>query len=250
MGKVLVITHINLRQKMVHHLIRLLADQLLPHQCLLCGQFCFDRGICGTCWDGAWPISAPFCHGCGRPLPHALPDHLCGHCWQAPLPLAAIRAGFVYNDFSRALILHFKHGDGLHLTPIFGRFLQRHFKALSQPNNLVIPISLHRRRYLTRRYNQSAELARWLAPAAAFAPDILVRRHHNISQAGLSRSERRKNVSGVFSVSPGGHAKLFRRPIMLVDDVMTTGATLSEAAKILRKAGSGPVYGLVLARVL
>ena len=120
-------------------LIGLAADQLLPHQCLLCGKFCVDRGVCAACWAGARPISAPLCDRCGRPLPHALPDQLCGQCWRTPPPLAAIRAGFVYNAFSRALILRFKHADGLYLAPILGQFLARHFAALHQPGNLVVP---------------------------------------------------------------------------------------------------------------
>ena len=167
-------------------LIGLAADQLLPHQCLLCGKFCVDRGVCAACWAGARPISAPLCDRCGRPLPHALPDQLCGQCWRTPPPLAAIRAGFVYNAFSRALILRFKHADGLYLTPVLGQFLARHSATLHKPGNLVVPIPLHRHHYLARRYNQSAKLVRWLPPADEFAPAVLFRQHHNKSQAGLN----------------------------------------------------------------
>ena len=234
----------------MRYFIGLATDQLLPHQCLLCGRFCFDRGVCASCWDGAWPISAPLCHRCGRPLAHALPDHLCGQCWLAPPPLAAIWAGFVYNDFSRALILPFKHGDALHLTPVLGRFVTRHFNAMNDPGSLVIPTPLHRRRYLLRRYNQSAELARWLAPADTFAPNMLQRRHHNKSQAGLSRAQRKKNVAGIFSVPHKYRDILSGRPVILVDDVMASGATLAAAGPCLLAAGSGPVKGLVVARVL
>ena len=152
-----------------HFLIGLAADQLLPHQCLLCSKFCVGRGVYAACWAGARPISTPLCDRCGRPLPHALPDQLCVQCWQTPPPLAAIRAGFVYNAFSWALILRFKHTDGLVLTPVLGQFLVRHFAALHKPGNLVVPIPLHRHRYLAQHYNQSAELARWLAPVAEFA---------------------------------------------------------------------------------
>ena len=101
-------------------LIGLAADQRLPHQCLLCGKFCVDRGVCAACWAGAHPISAPLRDRCGRPLPHALPDRRSVQCWRTPPPLAAIRAGFVYNAFFRALILRFKHADGLYLTPVLG----------------------------------------------------------------------------------------------------------------------------------
>ena len=203
----------------MRYFIGLATDQLLPHQCLLCGRFCFDRGVCAACWDGAWLISAQLCHRCGRPSAHALPDHLCGQCWLAPPPLAVIRAGFVYNDFSHALILPFKHGDALHLTPVLGRFVTRHFNAMNDPGSLVIPIPLHRR-------------------------------HHNKRQAGLSRAQRKKNVAGIFSVTHKYRDILSGRPVILVDDVMASGATLAAAARCLLAAGSGPVKGLVVARVL
>jgi len=231
-------------------LIGLAADQPLPHQRLLFSKFCVGRGVCAAYWAGARPISAPLCDSCGRPLPYALPDQLCGQCWRTPPPLAAIRAGFVYNAFSRALILRFKHADGLYMTPVLGQFLVRHFAALHQPSNLVVPTPLHRHHYLARRYNQSAELARWLAPADEFAPAILLRQHHNKSQAGLSRAQRQKNVAGVFTVAPKSRSTLSGRPVILIDDVMTTGATLTVATNCLLAARRGPVHGLVLARVL
>ena len=149
------------------YFIGLTTDQLLPHQCLLCGRFCFDQGVCTACWDGAWPISAPLCHRCGRPLAHALPDHLCGQCW--------------------------------------------------------------------------------LAPADTFAPNMLQRRHHNKSQAELSRAQRKKNVAGIFSVPHKYRDMLSGRPVILVDDVMASGATLAAAARCLLAAGNGPVKGLLVA---
>ena len=205
----------------------------MPHQCLLCGRFCLDRSVCAAYWDGA-----------------CLARLLCGQRWLAPSPLAAIRAGFVYNDLSRAPILPFKHGDALHLTPILGRFATHHFNAMNDPGSLVIPIPLHRRRYLLRRYDQSAELARWLAPVNTFAPNMLQSRHHNKSQARLSRAQRKKNVAGIFRVPHKYRDILSGRPVILVDDVMASGATLAAAARCLLAAGSGPVKGVVVARVL
>jgi ComF family protein len=160
------------------------------------------------------------------------------------------RAGFVYNDFSRALILPFKYGDALHLTPVSGRFVTRHFNAMNDPGSLVNPMPLHRRRYLPRRYNQSAELARWLALADTFAPNMLQRRHHNKNQVELSRAQRKKNVAGIFSVPHKYRDMLSGRPVILVDDVMASGATLAAAARCLLAAGNGPVKGLAVARIL
>ena len=126
------------------------------------------------------------------------------------------------------------------------QFLARHFAALHQPGNLVVPIPLHRHRYLAQRYNQSAELA----PADESASAILSRQYHNKSQAGLNQAERQKNVAGVFTMAPKSRPTLSGRPVILIGDVITTGATLTAAANCLLAARSGPVYGLVLARVL
>ena len=146
--------------------------------------------------------------------------------------------------------MRFKHADGLYPTQVLEQFLAYYFAALLQPGNLVVPIPLHHHHYLARRYNQSTELARWLVPVDEFAPAILLRQHHNKSQAGLNRAQRQKNVAGVFTVAHKSQPNLSGRPVILIDDVMTTGATLTVATNCLLAARRGPVYGLVLARVL
>ena len=146
--------------------------------------------------------------------------------------------------------MRFKHANGQYLTPVLGQFLARHFATLRQPSNLVFPIPLHCHHNLARRCNQSAELARWLAPVDEFSPAILLRQHYNKSQAGLNRAWRQKNVAGVFTVEPASRPTLSGRPMILIDDVMTTGATLTTATNCLLAAGSGPVNVLELALVL
>jgi len=121
---------------------------------------------------------------------------------------------------------------------------------MNDPGSLVIPIHLHRRRYLLRRYNQSAELARWLAAPDAFPTNMLQHRHHNKSQAGLGRLQRKKIVASIFSEPHKYRDTLSGRPVILIDDVNASGATLSAATRCLLAAGSGSVKGLVVARVL
>ena len=132
-----------------------------------------------------------------------------------------------------------------------------HFEQILCSDHLVIPIPLHPRRYLKRRYNQSAELAHALCTKAQkvadykiFAVEFLTRQKPSPSQAGLSQSMRRLNVAGAFHVPTGQRARLQDRPVLLIDDVMTTGATIYEASQTLTKAGSGPISCLVMARVL
>ena len=123
-------------------------------------------------------------------LGHTLADPLCAACWATPPRLAAIRGCFRYTGSARDLILAFKHGDGLQLTPFLTRLMARLFIELVQDDTLVVPIPLHRRRYYRRRYNQAAELARHLCAVTGlgmFAPHMLIRRRATRSQGGLSR---------------------------------------------------------------
>ncbi|MEC7437626.1 MAG: ComF family protein, partial [Pseudomonadota bacterium] len=183
---------------------------------------------------------------------HTLADPLCAACWATPPRLAAIRGCFRYTGSARDLILAFKHGDGLQLTPFLTRLMARLFIELVQDDTLVVPIPLHRRRYYRRRYNQAAELARHLCAVTGlgmFAQHMLIRRRATRSQGGLSRHQRMRNVTGAFDVPPSARAHLQDRPVLLIDDVMTTGATLGEAARRVQAAGGGDVSALVLARV-
>ena len=229
-----------------------LADMILPHQCVLCRRFAETTGLCASCWESLAPIAAPICERCGLPLGHTLADPLCAACWVAPPGLAAIRGCFHYAGSARDLVLAFKHGDGLQLSPFLARLMARLFTSLAGDDTLVVPVPLHRHRYFRRRYNQAAELARHLCAGdgpGIFAPHGLIRHRATRSQGGLSRRQRLRNVAGAFAVPPAAQAQLAGRPVILIDDVMTTGATLIEAAGKLQDAGSGSVSALVLARV-
>ena len=179
------------------------------------------QGLCASCWDGLAPIGAPVCRQCGLPLGHTLADPLCAACFQAPPPLAMIRAGLHYNDSSRQLILSFKHGDALQLTPFLAALVARDFAAMAgsmrtaHGGPLVAPVPLHHRRFFRRRYNQSAELARSLCRITGtgiFAPDILVRRRATRSQGGLSRRQRHRNLAGAFAVAADAARALAAAP--------------------------------------
>ena len=234
------------------------ASLVLPHQCVLCRRFAESTGLCATCWDGLAPIGAPVCRQCGLPLGHTLADPVCATCFQTPPPLDMIRAALHYNDSSRQLILAFKHGDGLQLTPFLAALMAHNFRTMTdmvdteRGGPLVVPVPLHRRRFFRRRYNQSAELARHLCrinAACEFAPQILVRQRPTRSQGGLSRRQRHRNLAGAFATTEDARAMLKGRAVILVDDVMTTGATLFAAARCLSAGGSGAVSAIVLARV-
>jgi ComF family protein len=159
---------------------------------------------------------------------------------------------FRYDDDSRDLILGFKHGDRTHAAPAFGHWLSRAAGPLADDADLVVPVPLHHWRLFRRRYNQSALLARALAHRAeiAYAPNLLTRVRATPSQGRMSRARRRLNVRGAFAVAPRNRHRIKGRRVLLVDDVYTTGATLSEATRCLLGAGAGVVDVLTLARVV
>ena len=167
--------------------------------------------------------------------------------------MACIRAALRYDDAARDLILKLKHGDGLQLVPFISQLMAARFVELTADNPFVVPVPLHRWRYWRRRFNQSAELARYLCQhyeRRVYAPDLLIRHRATKSQGGLSRQARKRNLTGAFIPSPTAAQTLRGHPVLLVDDVMTTGATLQAATSCLRRAGAGEIRALTIARVI
>ena len=154
------------------------------------------------------------------------------------------------RDVGRYLVLTFKMADRSYLAPKLAEWLHRAAMPLLADTDLVVPVPLHRWRLFRRRFNQSAILARLLARQAgkAVAPDLLVRKRWTAPQTKLSRGERRRNLQGAFAVRRGRAADVAGRRVLLVDDVLTTGATASECASALKKAGVKSVYVATLAR--
>jgi ComF family protein len=157
-----------------------------------------------------------------------------------------------YDDASRGLILGFKHADRTHAAPAFARWMARAGAELLLTADVIAPVPLHWSRLLARRYNQAALLGNGLAVLMnkASVPDLLIRRRRTPSQGHLSRSERLRNVAGAFAVRPSRLPQVRGRRILLVDDVLTTGATVSACAAVLRRAGAASIDVLSLARVV
>ncbi|MFC5355850.1 ComF family protein [Azospirillum himalayense] len=243
-----------LPQRLATRVLGGILDTLLPPRCLCCGG-AVDRqgGLCAPCWSGLTFIAPPLCAGCGTPFDFALEgEPLCGACIAEPPVFARARAVLAYDDGSRPLVLGFKHGDRIHAAGAYGAWLARAGAELLADADLLAPVPLHRLRLFRRRYNQAALLAQAAGRQAArpVIPDLLVRRRATPSQGGLDRSGRRRNVKGAFAVRPGLEPRVAGKRIVLVDDVLTTGATLSECARVLLRAGAERVDALTLARVV
>ena len=225
-----------------------------PPQCLGCdAAVTEDFGLCGPCWRDAAFISGLVCDACGTPLPGDDPGHpvLCDDCLTLARPWAKGRAALLYRGTGRRLVLALKHGDRVDLAGPAAGWMMRVAGPLVQPGMVVAPVPLHWLRLLTRRYNQSALLSSRIARDAGLAhcPDLLARRRNTRSQEGRDRLGRFRNVADAFRVPPRHVARMANRPVLLVDDVMTSGATLAAAAEACLAAGAASVSVLVLARV-
>jgi len=229
------------------------VDTLLPPRCLGSGKVVDRPGMLDA---GFWAelafISSPACACCGLPFSFSAEDgSLCAACIDTPPDFDMARAAVVYNDASRQLVLDFKYGDKMHAVKTFAPWLSRAAAPMIGETDIVMPVPLHRKRLWQRRFNQSALLADTLARAAALPclPDGMMRKRFTQPQKGLSRTERHTNVRGAFAVTPRHQAALAGKRVMIVDDVFTSGATLNECARVLKRAGAAKVFVVTLARV-
>lgn len=231
-----------------------LVDLVLPPRCLGCGALVADQGaLCAACWQALTFLGEPACACCGLPFAHDQgAGARCAACLAAPPAFDRARALWRYDEGSKGLILAFKHADRTDAAPALARWLARAGQALLPDCDLVAPVPLHWRRLFRRRYNQAALLATALGRQAGrpVAPDLLRRRRDTPSQGHLSRGARQRNVAGAFAVAPRWRDRLAGRRVLLVDDVLTTGATVEAAAAALTRAGAAGVDVLTLARVV
>ena len=230
---------------------RALLDLILPARALDDGSPTQSPGLSTQSWSRIAFIEAPVCDGCGLPFEHDLGEGVrCPACLARPRMFSRARAACVYDDASRDLILQLKHADRTELAGLLSAWISRASADLIAEADAIAPVPLHRWRLLRRRYNQAAELARPLARQwrKAYLPDALTRRKGD-SQAGKSASGRRRAVAGAFVVPSRRRKQVEGRRILLIDDVMTTGATAEACARALLRAGARAVDLAVIARV-
>lgn len=237
---------------------RLASDLLFPRRCLTCETLLPDRPntfLCSDCFGHVELCQDPFCSVCGRPFwtfgsSFVAPAALCGLCRTQPPPFTSARAVGLYRGYMKSLILRMKYRPEARAAFALGRLLAAHYTSLfgDLVPEAVVPVPLHTERFLEREFDQSVLIARELARIKGWPVKRWIRRTRATHrQSRLSRAGRRANVRGAFAPSfgagPGG------RTVLLVDDVLTTGATAREAARVLVRSGVRAVHVYTAARV-
>lgn len=233
---------------------RLMLDVGLPPLCPSCREPVGDgAGLCAACWSKLMPIERPFCEKLGIPFTYDPGPGI--YSMQAiadPPAYSRGRAAVRYDEIARAMVHALKYGDRLDLAPVMARWMARAGDELLADAEVVVPVPLHWRRMWARRFNQSATLAKVLATERGIPISFtaLKRVKATPQQVGLSKAERATNVQGAFRVDPAGKAEIARRHVVLVDDVLTSGATVDACSRVLLRAGARQVDVLVFARVV
>ena len=225
-----------------------------PPRCLGCGGLVdSDFGLCATCWRDTPFIGGLVCDGCGTPLP-GLGDGCrvdCDSCLAHPRPWDMARAALIYRDQARRLVLALKHGDRTDIARPAAGWMARAGRDILRPGMIVAPVPLHWTRLARRRYNQSALLAAHLARIAGLemCPDLFRRTMRTPLLEGKSQAARYAVMQGAIDAHPRHRHRLAGREVLVVDDVMTSGATLAATTEAAHAAGAARVCVITLARV-
>lgn len=237
-----------------HNARRLTGTVLFPDPCIGCGRHVSRAGgLCPDCWQNIDFIDNPCCAITGAPFSHDFGDNIVSaEAIANPPDYDRARAVCVHDAIGRDLVTSLKYGNRLDVAPAMAGWMVRAGAELIDQADIVVPVPLHRFRLWQRRYNQSAELARAIARKTdlPLADQALIRRKHTKPQVGLTAAQRKTNVAGVFKVPQHAKIMVAGRSVLIVDDVLTTGATINAAARALKKAGAEQVLVLTFSRVV
>ncbi|MEJ5299724.1 MAG: ComF family protein [Thermodesulforhabdaceae bacterium] len=247
--------------KRIGRILEFAKDFLAPRRCPLCGEIIWSKKPCfwcSSCWENLPWLKPPFCSKCGDPF-YIFPVEnrseelsLCGECLTTSPPYDMIRSACVYDGIVAKLITGLKYGKRLYDVPSLGELLgEAIFRWLREETiDLIVPIPMHIDKLKERGFNQSVLLAKDLAKRVGIPwnRSVLVKIRNTPPQVRLHKTARKKNLKGAFAVHELWSSRLSGTTVLLVDDVITTGSTILECAKILKKAGASKVIGLSVAR--
>jgi ComF family protein len=233
--------------------LRLAADVALPQLCPACRDPVDGAGLCPVCWSKLSFIAEPYCERLGIPFPFDDgPRLLSMEAIADPPAYGRARAAVRYDEIAKKLVHALKYGDRLDLAPTMGRWMANAGRKLLAEADAIVPVPLHWRRQWARRFNQSALLSEIIAAASGrpVAHAALKRVKATPQQVGLAKTERAHNVQGAFRVPAEGKVEVMGRRLVLVDDVLTSGATVDACTRALLRGGAAAVDVLVFARVV
>ena len=226
----------------------------VPSYCAICENEVDRPGICYECWPKLNLITENACLHCGSRFEYRSPLVKCGECLRDPPDFDDAIATATYSGIMKDMVIALKHGDRLDIAPVLAKIMAPKMLPLLKEADFILPLPLHRRRFFRRRFNQSAELARHLMafgkiPMDKLNTQILIRHKSTSPQGHKSKSQRISAMRGAFSVPDDQIEMIKDKHIVIIDDVLTTGASLSSAARALKKKGAKRVSACVAARV-
>ncbi len=234
--------------------LEILSDILFPPRCVGCATVIKDYGnLCHVCWGNIRFLNSNACRICSFPLEYIDEDSpLCAQCTAAPPIFNQSSSAIIYDEHSSKLITRFKYGDNTLVASYLAKLMVNANRANVDEVDYIIPVPIHKKRLLQRKFNQSALLAKQISKDcnAKFVPDMLKRTKHTPPQASLSAKKRKENVKGCFAINNKYADVIPGTSVLLVDDVVTTGSTLNECSKILKKEGVENIYILTLAKTV
>ena len=219
--------------------------------CTVCYRYLETHNfLCPICWGKIKFIRTPSCYSCGKKLstPTFGNTTICASCIESPPPYDMGRSAVVYSGIVSKLILRLKYSDGMEYAKLFSQWLTTAYPSIFQDADCIIPVPIHWKRSLSRKYNQTLVLALALRKATGLPiyPNVLCRNTFLRPQKGLTASQRKENVKNAFAIGDASH--IVEKKVILLDDVLTTGATLEICSKLLKKAKAQKVYALTVAR--
>lgn len=226
-----------------------ILNYIFPQSCILCFELIqSDQSLCANCWSKLNFVAKPYCNSCGRILPIDIAENInCLSCIKKKPTFDKARSIFTYDDVSKRLIHHFKYYDRTILAKTFTNLICNRYQNIIDQADLIIPIPMHRIKRIFRLYNQAAILAKAIATHSKkpISYEVLVKTRWTKAQTSLTKKQRLTNLFGSFAIKNKSEIK--DKNIILIDDVMTTGSTVSLCASLLKKAGAKKVIVITVA---